>query len=143
MDGNSIIFLGNNIKDQKMLNEIITHEKVHIQQKHSIDIIFIELMIIIQWFNPFIWFYKSSLKNIHEFLADEGVLNEGVKKIDYQQLLVNQSFGVQLIGVSNNFSPGRSIWPGRQSFIKRRLIMMSKSKTNIQQKHSIIKLKNR
>ena len=125
----NIIFLGSDINDQKGLDKIITHEKVHIQQKHSIDIILLELCTIIQWFNPFMWFYKGSLKNTHEFLADEGVLIEGINKTDYQKLLLNQTIGIQLIGVSNNFSPVRMAWPRGQSLIKRRLIMMSKSKT--------------
>ena len=133
----NIIFLGNDIADQKILEKIITHEKIHIQQKHSIDIILLELLTIIQWFNPFMWFYKNTLKNIHEFLADEGVLTEGINKIDYQELLVNQSIGIQLIGISNNFSPVRMAWPGGQSLIKRRLIMMSKSKS---QKFKLLKM---
>ena len=124
----NIIFLGNDIADQKVLEKIITHEKIHIQQKHSVDIILLELLTIIQWFNPFMVFYKKTLKNIHEFLADKGVLTEGINKIDYQELLVNQSIGIQLIGISNNFS---------QSLIKRRLIMMSKSKS---QKFKLLKM---
>ena len=124
----NIIFLGNDIADQKVLEKIITHEKIHIQQKHSVDIILLELLTIVQWFNPFMWFYKNTLKRIHEFLADEGVLAEGINKIDYQELLVNQSIGIQLIGISNNFS---------QSLIKRRLIMMSKSKS---QKFKLLKM---
>lgn len=133
----NIIFLGNDINDRKVIDKIITHEKVHIQQKHSIDIILLELFTIIQWFNPFIWFYKSSIKNVHEFLADEGVLTVGINKIDYQELLLNQSIGFQLIGVSNNFSPVRRVWPIGQSLIKRRLIMMSKSKTK---KYMLLKM---
>lgn len=125
----NIIFLSENINDQKTLDKIIAHEKIHIQQKHSIDIILLELFSILQWFNPFMWLYKRSLKNIHEFLADEGVLNKGINKIDYQELLVNHSIGIQLIGVANNFSPVRMAWPGGQSLIKRRIIMMSKSKS--------------
>ncbi len=117
----NIIFLGKDIADQGLLEKIITHEKIHIQQKHSVDIILLEILTIIQWFNPFIWFYKNTLKNIHEFLADEGVLTEGYNKRDYQELLVNQTMGIQVNSLSNNFS---------QSLIKRRLIMMSKSKTN-------------
>jgi TonB family protein len=124
----NIIFLGNDIADQGLLEKIITHEKIHIQQKHSVDIILLEILTIVQWFNPFMWFYKSTLKNIHEFLADEGVLTEGINKIDYQELLVYQSIGIQLIGISNNFS---------QSLIKRRLIMMSKSKS---QKFKLLKM---
>ncbi len=126
----NMIFLSNDISDQDTLDKIIAHEKIHIQQKHSFDIVLLELFTIIQWFNPFMWFYKNSLKNIHEFLADEGVLIEGINKIDYQELLLSQSIGFQLNGISNNFSPVRMAWPGGQSLIKRRLIMMSKSKSH-------------
>ena len=117
----NIIFLSNDIYNKGDIKKIITHEKIHVRQKHSFDLIILELLTIIQWFNPFIWFYKSSIKNIHEFLADEGVLSEGHSRKDYQELLLNQTFGIQVNGISNNFN---------HSLIKRRLIMMSKLKTN-------------
>ncbi len=123
-----IIFLNNPEKDKNQLLEIITHEKVHIRQKHYIDLIIIELMTIIFWFNPFIWFYKRSIKAVHEYLADEGVLKNGYKKTDYQELLLNQTFGIQIYALTNNLN---------QSLIKRRLTMMSKSKTN---KFAILKM---
>ncbi|MCD4790789.1 MAG: M56 family metallopeptidase [Bacteroidales bacterium] len=117
----NIVFLSNEISDQKQFEKIITHESIHIRQKHSFDLIILELLTIIQWFNPFIWFYKKTLKNIHEFLADEGVLSEGYNRKDYQQLLLNQTLGIQVNAITNNFN---------QSLIKRRFTMMSKSKTN-------------
>ena len=123
-----IIFLNNPEKDKNQILEIITHEKVHIQQKHFIDLIIIELMTIIFWFNPFIWFYKRSIKAVHEYLADEGVLKNGYKKTDYQELLLDQTFGIQIYALTNNLN---------QSLIKRRLTMMSKSKTN---KFAILKM---
>jgi len=123
-----IIFLNSSEKDKNQLSEIITHEKVHIRQKHFIDLIIIELMTIIFWFNPFIWFYKRSIKVVHEYLADEGVLKNGYKKTDYQELLLNQTFGIQFFALTNNLN---------QSLIKRRLTMMSKSKTN---KFAILKV---
>ena len=123
-----IIFLNSSEKDKNQLSEIITHEKVHIRQKHFIDLIIIELMTIIFWFNPFIWFYKRSIKAVHEYLADEGVLKNGYKKTNYQELLFNQTFGIQFFALTNNLN---------QSLIKRRLTMMSKSKTN---KFAILKI---
>jgi len=123
-----IIFLNSSEKDKNKLLEIITHEKVHIRQKHFIDLIIIELMTIIFWFNPFMWFYKRSIKAVHEYLADEGVLKNGYKKTNYQELLFNQTFGIQFFALTNNLN---------QSLIKRRLTMMSKSKTN---KFAILKI---
>lgn len=113
----NFIFLNDeNLKD-KNLKEIIDHEKIHIRQKHSIDLILIEVITIIQWFNPFIWFYKASIKGIHEYLADNGLLTDGLNKATYQNLLLNQSVGIQINDLTNNFN---------QSLIKKRFIMMTK-----------------
>lgn len=113
----NFIFLNDeNFKD-KNLKEIIDHEKIHIRQKHSIDLILIEVLTIIQWFNPFIWFYKASIKGIHEYLADNGLLTDGLNKATYQNLLLNQSVGIQINDLTNNFN---------QSLIKKRFIMMTK-----------------
>ena len=117
----NIIFLNSLEKDTTQLTKIITHEKIHIQQKHFIDLIIMELMTTFFWFNPFIWFYKRSIKTVHEYLADEGVLKKGYKKTEYQKLLFNQTFGMQYFALTNNFN---------QSLIKSRLTMMSKTKTN-------------
>jgi len=115
------IFIGYIITDQKKLEIIVLHEKVHIRQKHSVDLLILELISIFQWYNPFIWFYKSSLKSLHEFLADKGVLQEGINKVEYQSMLVNQTFEMQINYLFNSFN---------HSLIKRRFFMMSKSKTN-------------
>ncbi len=117
----NFIFIGDNITDKAQIERIIAHERVHIQQKHSIDLILLEILTIIQWFNPFVWLYKHRVKCLHEYLADQGVLSKGFNKTDYQQMLLDQTFGVQFNYLTNNFN---------HSLIKRRLIMMSKSKTN-------------
>jgi TonB family protein len=117
----NFIFLGSYISEQKDLDKIIAHEKIHMGQKHSIDLILLELLTIIQWFNPFIWLYKSTIRSLHEYLADQGVLFTGYSKADYQQMLVNQTFGVQFNYLTNNFN---------HSLIKRRFIMMSKMQAN-------------
>ncbi len=116
----NILFISREISNKNQLEKIIAHELIHIHQKHSADLILMEIMAILQWFNPFIWLYRNSLKTIHEFQADQGVLNSGYEKHDYQQLLLNQTFGVQLNTLSNNFN---------HSLIKTRFKMMTKAKT--------------
>ena len=90
---------------------------IHFRQLHSIDLIILELLTIIQWFNPFVWMMKHSFRNLHEYLADEGVLVAGVNKSDYQKMLMYQTFGINYNVLTNSFN---------HSLIKRRFIMMSK-----------------
>ncbi len=116
----NIIFINNeNISDEKM-DKIIAHENIHIRQRHSIDVVFLEILCIFQWFNPFVWFYKHSIKEIHEYLADDGVLGQGYSKINYQNLLFVLITGMRLNEITNNFN---------HSLIKKRFIMMTKSKS--------------
>lgn len=124
----NVIFIGASISDHKELDKIIAHEKIHMQQNHSFDIILLELICILQWFNPIIWVYKVTIRSLHEYLADQGVLSNGYSKADYQQMLVNQTFGVQYNFLINNFN---------HSLIKRRFIMMSKMQTN---RNNILKM---
>ncbi len=111
------IFLNEACLKDENLKEIIDHEKIHIQQKHSFDLVLIEFLTIIQWFNPFIWLYKNSIKGIHEYLADAGLLASGLNKTNYQHLLLNHAIGLQINNLTNNFN---------QSLIKKRFIMMTK-----------------
>jgi TonB family protein len=113
----NIIFLHSPERAEE-LRTILEHEQVHIRQKHSMDLLIIELVTILQWFNPFVWFTGRSLKTIHEFLADQGVLKNGFNKIDYQQLLLHRTMGIQVNNLTNNFNV---------SLIKKRIVMMKKS----------------
>jgi len=116
----NFIFLNEeNLKDENLKN-IIDHERIHIKQKHSLDLIILEILTIVQWFNPFIWLYKASLKGIHEYLADEGLLAGGMNKRNYQNLLLTHTVGLQINDLANNFN---------QSLIKKRFIMMTKTQT--------------
>ncbi|WP_405380157.1 M56 family metallopeptidase [Maribacter sp. LLG6340-A2] len=67
---------------------VLLHEETHAKQKHSLDILIIEILQVILWFNPLIYLYKKSIKLNHEFLADKAVLNNGLEKSDYQKLLL-------------------------------------------------------
>ena len=70
--------------------EILTHELTHVKQKHSIDILFIELLIIFAWINPFLLLYRKAVQLNHEFLADEFVVNTFCNTQTYQLLLLEK-----------------------------------------------------
>ena len=68
--------------------QILTHEKAHIALRHSWDLLFVDLITTIQWFNPAIWMLKSDLRALHEFEADDAVLRSGANIKEYQYLLI-------------------------------------------------------
>jgi len=68
---------------------IIDHEREHIRHFHSIDLILIELLIVLQWFNPFAYIARRKLIEIHEFIADNGVIRKGADPYSYQNLLLS------------------------------------------------------
>ncbi len=115
------VFISKNHSVQPEVQRILEHEQVHIKQYHSLDILLMEFVTIVQWFNPFIWPYKTSLKETHEYLADHGVIAQGCSTPRYQLLIIEQQVGGKLFELANNF---------RQSQIKRRITMMSKIKSN-------------
>src|ERR1700744_848940 len=88
--GNNI-FINPEKYDWDTYNQILLHEKVHIQQGHSLDILLAELVIVFQWFNPFAWLYRGELENNLEFLTDEAVLDHNVERESYQMSLLKVS----------------------------------------------------
>ncbi|MBP6872014.1 MAG: M56 family metallopeptidase [Bacteroidales bacterium] len=99
---------------------VVAHEKVHIRQIHTVDIILAEFAVILQWFNPFAWLAGHAIKRTHEFLADEGVLKDGFQKQKYQEFILQESIGIQLNTLTNNFNV---------SLLKNRIIMMTKKRS--------------
>jgi len=116
----NLVFLPKSMIDEKTLNMILLHERVHISQKHSLDLLFMGILSFFFWFNPFAWFMGRSIKTIHEFLADEGVLKVGQNQNHYQYVLMNQTPGFYVPYLSNNFN---------FSLIKYRIIMMTKTRS--------------
>jgi TonB family protein len=116
-----VVFINPKFHKQENLPEILAHEKVHICENHWFDLLFIELLTVIFWFNPFIWFFERSIKQNQEYLADKGVLAQGHPIGRYQALLINQLMGMQIIGVTNNLNFALNT---------NRLKMMTKSKTS-------------
>lgn len=117
------IFLNKNKYEERHLESIRLHEQVHVKQWHSADVVLLEILLALHWFNPLFWYYRKSLKNIHEYLADREVVESGHPLTEYQQLIFAESTGIPVSAMSNNFS---------RSLIKRRIIMM-KRKTNRKQ----------
>jgi hypothetical protein len=116
----NIVFLNKGAVSPDNLERILAHERVHIEQGHSLDVLLMELVITLQWFNPFVWPYKKSLQETHEYLADHGVIAQGFSAARYKLLVFEQHVGAQLFEFANNF---------KQSQIMRRLTMMSKIKS--------------
>lgn len=114
------IFIPESKMDDSSFDNIIAHERSHLIQWHYADLIIVEIITVLQWFNPIVWFYEKSIKEVHEYLADEAVLNMGKNQGIYQALLVNQAIGGPVFILTNQFN---------QSLIKKRIIMMTKSKT--------------
>lgn len=83
---------------------ILKHEITHIDQKHWVDLILSECLLILQWFNPMAWIYVSLQKENHEFLADKAVIDQGIKPELYQAVLINQRFQGPVFSFSNSFN---------------------------------------
>ena len=97
------------------------HEDIHIKQFHTVDVIFFEILGIITWFNPVIYLYKKSIKNIHEYLADEAAANFQGDKEMYSLLLLSHAFGVKPNNLTNGFLT--------KSMIKKRIYMLHKQRS--------------
>ena len=78
-------------EDRLIEDELFTHELTHVTQKHTIDILFTEVLLTIFWFNPMLYFYKKAIKLNHEFLADEGVVTHTHNVVNYQKLLLQKA----------------------------------------------------
>ncbi len=114
------IFISNNLDDDTK-NTILDHEQLHIRNKHFIDILLLRAIGIFLWFNPFIYLYERSLKELHEFETDQQMIDSGRNVISYQRLILNQIFKTSIFTIQNGFS-GRSL-------IKKRMIMMTKKRS--------------
>ncbi len=107
--------------DEKELDFIMNHELVHVTQKHWVDLLLVELLRLVQWMNPFVWIYTRLIKQNHEYIADEMVVQQMANPAVYKAVLVNQLFGTQVISFSNSFN---------YSLNKQRFDMMKKIVTS-------------
>ena len=101
--------------------EILIHEQAHIALHHSLDVMFWSAVMLFQWWNPAAWLLGRELRQVHEYEADEAVLNHGVDVKQYQLLLIRKSVGDQLFSMANNFN---------YQSLKKRIRMMTMNKSS-------------
>ena len=106
---------------QENKEAILAHEMAHIRNKHSIDLLFVDIFLLFQWFNPAAWLLRQELQNIHEYEADESVIEQGIDAKNYQLLLIKKAAGTRLYSMANSFN---------HSKLKKRITMMVKEKSS-------------
>jgi len=112
------IFLNNNeYLNHEVDDAVLQHELAHARQRHTVDVIVIELLQVFCWFNPVLLLYRRAIRLNHEFLADDAVLSANYNVINYQTLLVNKLTDVRSLGITSQFN---------YSVTKKRLMMMTK-----------------
>ena len=99
---------------------ILAHEKAHVAYGHSIEVLLVDILSALQWFNPAIWMLRADLKELHEYEADDAVLRAGANIKEYQYLLIRKAVGKSGYSVANSFN---------HSILKNRITMMSKTKS--------------
>lgn len=103
-------------KSGRIGRDILIHEQAHATQKHTFDLLLIEVLKAIFWFNPLLYLYKRAMQLNHEYLADQAVINAGIKIKEYQSLLLNTVLSQPAYGLSHSFT---------FSLTKKRLQMMT------------------
>ncbi|MBB6130310.1 M56 family metallopeptidase [Mucilaginibacter lappiensis] len=123
-------FFGTVRLDEANANNTIieAHEQVHAKQWHSADVMLVELVMIINWFNPVVYMYRFAIKHIHEYIADRKAVQAGTNKAEYALLLLSQTFESPAHQLVNPFF--------NHSLLKQRIIMLQKNKS---QRISLIK----
>ncbi|MBL0012337.1 MAG: peptidase M56 [Flavobacterium sp.] len=102
------------------LNHILAHERVHCEQKHSIDVLISRLFCIVFWYNPFVWLYKKAMMQNLEFIADTEALKTLEDKKSYQITLLKVTTQHNCVAITNPFY---------QSLIKKRIVMLNKNQS--------------
>lgn len=114
----STVFIG---ADAGNRETIIRHEMVHIRQKHSIDILLLEFIRIVSWFNPVVYLLQNSLKAVHEYIADEKTASAETSALAYSAFLVNNAYGVGGPSLSHSFF--------NKNLLKQRIIMLHQKRS--------------
>ena len=120
--GNNI-FINPEKYDWDTYNQILLHEKIHIEQRHTLDILLAELVLIFQWFNPFAWVYRREMESNLEFLTDDQLMQHSkVEKQSYQLSLMKVSAPHFPLSLTTNYN---------QSILKKRIAMMNSKRSNL------------
>ena len=114
------IFIHTEMHSEKELSQILLHERAHAKQRHSVDVVLAELLCLFFWWNPFLWLLKREITINLEYLADNGVLREGVNSREYQYHLLRLTYHESAVPIVNNFNVSQ---------LKQRIMMMNRTKT--------------
>ena len=99
---------------------VLAHERGHIRQHHSCDVLLVNLLTALQWFNPAMWMLRADLRAIHEYEADGAVLSQGINARQYQYLLITKAASIGGYSIANGIS---------HSTLKNRITMMLNKKS--------------
>lgn len=113
------IFINKHLFENKDL-QIIQHELIHCKHRHTIDLLYFELLKIVLWFNPIVYIYQKRITLLHEYISDAEVVKETDKKTYFDALLA-ETFLVENISFINQFF--------KHSLIKKRIVMITKEKS--------------
>lgn len=117
------IFINPEKYDWETYDQILAHEKIHVLQAHTIDLLLAELMLVFQWFNPLAWIYRKDIENNLEYLTDDSLLKENAfERSTYQLSLVKVSVPEFAMNITTNYN---------QSMLKKRILMMNARRSNI------------
>jgi BlaR1 peptidase M56 len=117
------IFINPEKYDWDTYNQVLLHEKIHIEQKHTLDLLLAEIVLIFQWFNPFAWQWRKELETNLEFFTDNQML--------HQHTVEKESYQVSLLKVAAPHFPLSLTTNYNQSLLKKRLVMMNAKKSNV------------
>lgn len=106
--------------EKEELKAILVHEKVHARQHHTFDVLFMQILCILFWFNPMVWIYKHYIKQNLEFLADRFAIEQVKNKKQYQYLMLSQAVGAGKLSITNTFY---------NSLIKKRIVMLHQNQS--------------
>ena len=108
-------------EDYRNYPQVLVHEQMHYRCRHTFDILFFTVVHAIHWFNPMVWLIRTELKQLHEFEADQKVINQGIDATQYQILLVKKAVGKKLYNIASGFNHTK---------LQKRITMMIQEKTN-------------
>lgn len=117
------IFVDSEQHGEDELRQILLHEHIHTHQWHSVDVVLAELLCVFFWWNPIIWLMKREIAINLEYLADKGVLREGINSKQYQYYLLRLTYHESAVHIVNNFNVSQ---------LKKRIMMMNKTKSPVQ-----------
>ena len=100
---------------------ILAHERAHIRNGHSWDLLLVQACVFLQWFNPAAWLLKKELQTIHEYEADEDVICNGMEASIYQLSMIEKAVGTRLFTIANSFNHG---------LLNKRITMMNKERSH-------------